>query len=73
MTLQEKSLHIFPHMCKRQQDDLQAMLTAVDEFGATALALSASSAQGYASFIETRDQIRELIQDIAKNYRLVEV
>jgi hypothetical protein len=47
------------------------MLSAVDEFGATALALSGNTSQGYMSFIQERDNIRKLLNDIAKNYRLV--
>lgn len=71
MTTQTNPLQIFPSMCAQQCRDLDTMLSAVDEFGATALALSGSTSQGYMSFIQERDSIRKLLNDIAKNYRLV--
>lgn len=66
-----KPLQIYPSMCARQLEDLRQMLSAIDDFGATALALSSNSAQGYSSFIDARDQIRELVRSTAMNYRLV--
>lgn len=72
MTTANTPLTIFPSMCKRQQDDIKSMLAAIDEFGATALALSGKSAQGYTTFIEARDSIRDKFEGTFKTYRLVE-
>lgn len=71
MTTDTSPLLIFPHMCQQQCQDLDILLHALDDFGATALALSGNSAQGYACFIEARDNIRKLVVDTAKNYRMV--
>jgi len=71
MSATESYFKIYPAMCKQQQDDLATMLTAIDDFGATALALSGNSVQGYSSFIEMRDQVRSLVHETSKNYRLV--
>ncbi len=64
-------MQIHPAMCQQQCQDLEMLLNLVDEFGATALALSGQTSQGYMSFIQERDNIRKTIADIASNYRLV--
>ncbi len=64
-------MQIHPAMCQQQCQDLEMLLNLVDEFGATALALSGQTSQGYMSFIQERDNIRKTIVDIAGNYRLV--
>lgn len=65
------TLTIYPLMCQQQAQDISTMLAAIDEFGATALGLTASNPQGYSAFIETRDQIRKLFEETLSNYRLV--
>lgn len=71
MKTESAPLQIFPSMCERQKQDLETMLRAIDDFGATTLALASQGPQGYVCFIETRDSVRKLVSDIAANYRLV--
>lgn len=71
MTTDTKPLQIFPAMCQEQRQDIEAMLHALDDFGATTFALSANSAQGYTSFIDARSNIRSMFADTFKKYRLV--
>lgn len=64
-------LTIYPAGCKQQKEDLAILLHALDDFGATALALSSKGAQSYSTFIEARDQLREHVRDTFEKYRLV--
>ena len=64
-------LQIYPCMCEKQLQDLNTILQAVDDFGANTLALSSQGPQGYAIFIQSRDSLRQLIQETSKHYRLV--
>lgn len=59
-------------MCEKQVADINNMLHAIDEFGATTLGLAAQGPQAYTQFIEARDQIREVVERTLKQYRLVE-
>lgn len=67
----EQTLQIYPSMCEQQLKDLEMILYAIDDFGANTLALANQGPQGYQSFIDTRDKLRSLVKDTAKNYRLV--
>jgi 23S rRNA pseudoU1915 N3-methylase RlmH len=58
--------------CKKQQEDLQAILTAVDDIGAASLALASGSSQGYTQFIQARENFKLMINELGKNYRYVE-
>lgn len=73
MNTSNLSLQIYQEMCPQQTQDLQEMLSAIDEFGATTRGLSGSSSQAYVTFIEARDNIRKQFEDKFKNYRLVVV
>ncbi|NDH58814.1 MAG: hypothetical protein EBX60_11330 [Betaproteobacteria bacterium] len=66
------AIKIYEAGCKKQQDDIQAMMTAVDDLGAASLALTTSGAQGYSQFITARDNFRNKLVEISKNYRYVE-
>ena len=66
------AIKIYEAGCKKQQDDIQAMMTAVDDLGAASLALATSGAQGYSQFITARDNFRNKLVEISKNYRYVE-
>ena len=65
------ALQIYPYMCEQQRTDLEFLLKAVDEFGGTTLALANQGPQGYATFIEARDTLRNNINDMASKYRIV--
>lgn len=70
MTTDKKPMQIYPSMCEQQTLDLEMLLAAIDDFGATTLALT-NGPQGYVSFIEARDSVRSRVLTIAKNYRYV--
>ena len=70
MNTETKPLQIFPAMCSQQKADLETLLAAIDDFGATTLALT-NGPQGYVSFIEARDSVRSRVLTTAKNYRFV--
>ena len=70
-TLSSNPLTIYPAGCKQQADDIATLLHAIDDFGATALALSSKSGQGYSMFIDARDNIRSQIEHTFEKYRLV--
>ena len=64
-------LTIYPAGCKQQKEDINMLLHAIDDFGATTFALSSNSAQGYSMFIDARNQIREQFERTLNRYRLV--
>ena len=66
------AIKIYEAGCKKQQDDIQAMMTAVDDLGAASLALASGSAQGYAQFIQSRENFKQMLVDLGKHYRYVE-
>ena len=65
-------LKIYPEMCDRQVNDLNDMLFALDDFGATVMSLTSQGAQAYSSFIDAREKIRKDFKTMFKHYRLVE-
>lgn len=66
------AIKIYEAGCKKQQDDIQAMMMAVDDLGAASLALASGSAQGYTQFIQTRENFKTMLNDLGKHYRYVE-
>ena len=66
------AMKIYEPWCKKQQEDHDMIMTAVDDLGAASLALATSGAQGYSQFIIARDNFRNKLVEISKNYRYVE-
>ena len=64
-------LQIHPCMCDKHIQDLDTILQAIDDFGATTLALASQGPHGYTTFIQSRDSLRDLIRETNKHYRLV--
>lgn len=71
MTNQQTPLQIYPSMCNKQLEDLDRLLRAIDDFGASTLAIGTQGPMGYTLFIQSRDELRDLVKETAKNYRLV--
>jgi 23S rRNA pseudoU1915 N3-methylase RlmH len=67
-----QAIKIHEQWCKKQQEDFQTMMTAVDDLGAASLALATNGAQGYTQFIQARDNFKEMFSEMSKNYRYVE-
>ena len=67
-----QAITIHEHWCKKQQEDFETMMTAVDDLGAASLALATNGAQGYTQFIQARDNFKQMFSEMSKNYRYVE-
>ena len=67
-----QSITIHEQWCKKQQEDFETMMTAVDDLGAASLALATNGAQGYTQFIQARDNFKQMFSEMSKNYRYVE-
>ena len=48
-------------------------MSGVDDVGAAALALATNGAQAYTQFIESRENFKLMVKEIARNYRYVRV
>ena len=71
MTNLQTPLQIYPSMCAKQLEDLDQILQAIDDFGASTLAIGTQGPMGYTVFIQSRDELRNLVKETAKKYRLV--
>jgi 23S rRNA pseudoU1915 N3-methylase RlmH len=67
-----QAITIHEQWCKKQQEDFETMMTAVDDLGAASLALATNGAQGYTQFIQARDNFKQMFSEMSKNYRYVE-
>lgn len=65
-------LRIYPIMCDQQKQDLNTILTGLDDFAASALALANQGPQAYSTFIEDRERFRAIIFGMCDKYRYVE-
>lgn len=65
-------LKIHDAWCTKQQQDFEIMMQAVDDLGASALALASGGAQSYSQFVQTRDQFKTLYLEVSKHYRYVD-
>jgi len=67
-----QAITIYKQWCKKQQEDFDTIMTAVDDLGAASLALATNGAQGYTQFIQARDNFKQMFSEMSKNYRYVE-
>lgn len=65
----DQAIHILPHMCPQQKEDIEKILSAADDLAAAAVTV-AHGGLGYSNFIDTRDQFRTLVSTITNNYRI---
>jgi hypothetical protein len=67
------SIKVYPQNCKQHTQDFDIIMSRVDDVGAAALALATNGAQGYTQFIESRENFKLMVKEIARNYRYVKV
>ena len=67
-----EAIKIYEPWCKKQQQDFEELMQAVDDLGAASLALATSGALGYTQFIDSRERFKKTFADMSKHYRYVE-
>lgn len=63
---------IHNYWCEKQQKDYQEIIEKVDDLGQASLALASSGAQAYQQFIQAREDFKDALLAMTKNYRYVE-
>ena len=66
------SIKIYEPWCKKQQQDFDCLMQAVDDLGAASLALATGTPMSYTQFIDSRERFKNTFLDMAKHYRYVE-
>jgi hypothetical protein len=66
------AMKIHEQWCKKQQEDFDTMMTAVDDFCAASLGLSSGNPQAFTQFIQARDNFKTMFTEMNKHYRYVE-
>ena len=65
-----KSFRVLPHMCRRQKEDIDALLYAADEIGAAATSVIAQGGMGYNLLLEARDKFKSLLFQMMEHTRV---
>lgn len=65
-----KTIKVMPHMCNRQQEDIETLLFAADEIGAAATSVIAQGGMGYNLLLEARDRFKSTLLKMMEHTRV---
>lgn len=64
---------IYPHMCDKQQEDIQQIIAAAHNLVECATSFAANGGQGWTSLLQARKDFEAIVIDTHKHYRRIAI